>query len=534
MGSSLASEVGVLTRFLKQIALSDRRTRDLTLTTLRRAIVEAIACLPVYRTYISASGFSATDRHTIDLAIDRAQRRNPVIAPSAFFFLRRVLLADGEERDEYVQSHRQFAMKFQQLSAPVQAKGVEDTCFYRYNALMSLNEVGGDPGRFGTPVEEFHDGNRVRLERWPREMIATSTHDTKRGEDARARLNVLSEMPAQWRLAFSDWRTINAPHRTAVDRRSAPDPNDEYLFYQALVGSWPAEPGAAPIPAEAPAAFVARLQAYMQKAIKEAKTHTSWFNQNGPYEDAVSRFVETALTGPAAARFLTAFVPFVRGVAAAGMLNSLSQLVLKTASPGVPDFYQGTETWQLDMADPDNRRPVDFAARAAALDELMPWILRAESEHADSYAAGMGTLEEHVATLMASWTDARIKMFVTACGLRLRRREAALFLNGDYEPLRSDGARANRLVAFARSHATRTVIAAVPRLTSERVLTGPGLAEAGFWQDTQVLLPPRLSGARLRHLFTGAVLEPEQTGGYLAAHVFRTCPVALLIAEPRD
>ena len=243
MGSSLASEVGVLTRFLKQIALSDRRTRDLTLTTLRRAIVEAIACLPVYRTYISASGFSATDRHTIDLAIDRAQRRNPVIAPSAFFFLRRVLLADGEERDDYVQSHRQFAMKFQQLSSPVQAKGVEDTCFYRYNALMSLNEVGGDPGRFGTPVEEFHDGNRVRLERWPREMIATSTHDTKRGEDARARLNVLSEMPAQWRLAFSDWRTINAPHRTAVDRRSAPDPNDEYLFYQALVGSWPAEPG---------------------------------------------------------------------------------------------------------------------------------------------------------------------------------------------------------------------------------------------------------------------------------------------------
>ena len=252
MGSSMASELAVLARALKAIALSDRRTRDFTLTALRKVIVEVVACFPVYRTYVRASGFSAVDRERIDLAVDRARRRNPVMAQTVFLFLRSVLLVEGDEQDEHVKVRRHFAMKFQQFTVPVQAKGVEDTSFYRDTALASLNEVGGDPSRFGTPIEEFHAGNRVRLERWPREMLATATHDTKRGEDARARLNVLSEMPAEWRRAVLDWRKRNAVHRTAVDRRSAPDAADEYLFYQTLVASWPAETSGAPIPTEAP------------------------------------------------------------------------------------------------------------------------------------------------------------------------------------------------------------------------------------------------------------------------------------------
>src|SRR4029079_6313174 len=306
-----------------------------------------------YRTYVSLAGFSAADREMTDVAVDRARRANPVMAQSLFRFLRNVILAD-EHANGNLPALRQFAMKFQQFSAPVQAKGIEDTSFYRYNVLMSRNEVGVDPSHFGATADEFHGGNRVRLERWPLEMNTTATHDTKRGEDARARLNVLSEVPMDWRHSVSEWRKINAVHRTAVDRAYAPDANDEYLFYQALVGSWPAEPVTAPPPVEAPPELVARLRGYMQKAIKEAKTHTSWFNQGGAYEDAVAKFVDTTLHGSAASRFLQSFVPFVRRGAHGGMVNSLAQLVLKVASPGVPDFYQGTEFWQLDMADPDN------------------------------------------------------------------------------------------------------------------------------------------------------------------------------------
>jgi (1->4)-alpha-D-glucan 1-alpha-D-glucosylmutase len=532
MASSMASELAVLARALKAIAGSDRRTRDFTLTLLRKAIVEVVACLPVYRTYVNASGFSAADRVTIDLAVDRARQINPAMPESVFLFLRKVLLAKGEGPED--QSHRQFAMRFQQFSVPVHAKGVEDTSFYRYNALLSLNEVGGDPGRFGTSVEEFHAGNRVRLERWPRELLATATHDTKRGEDARARLDVLSEIPASWRRAVSGWRRINAARRTAVDRKSAPDANVEYLFYQTLVASWPAEPIDAPIPTEATPELVARLRMYMQKAMREAKTHTSWINQNSAYEDAVSRFAETTLRGSAAQRFLTAFIPFVRRVALGGMVNSLAQLVLKMASPGVPDFYQGTEMWHLDLADPDNRRPVDLAGREAMLGELMPWIVRAESDATRSCACSSrddDELEQHVRDLLAGWPDSRIKMFVTACGLRLRRREPALFIKGEYEALRGDGHLASHVVAFARLHETKAVIAAVPRLMSSAfphdLSTG-----SDVWKDTRLFLPATASTATFRHLFTGARLRPDPTSGCLfAADLFRTCPVALLIAD---
>src|SRR5262245_3484343 len=529
MGSSMASELGVLSRALKAIALSDRRTRDFTVTALSKTIVEVVACLPCYRTYVNATDFSPVDRDMTDVAVDRARRSNPVMAQSLFMFLRNVLLADGHANGR-LPALRQFAMKFQQFSAPVQAKGLEDTSFYRFNVLMSLNEVGGDPGRFGATADDFHGGNRVRLERWPRELLATATHDTKRGEDARARLNVLSEMPALWRHSVSEWRKINAGHRTAVDRASAPDANDEYLFYQALVGTWPAERFDAPLPAEASPELVGRLRAFMQKAIKEAKTHTSWFNQGGAYEDAVARFVDTTLAGPAARRFLKSFVPFARRVSVGGMMNSLAQLVLKAGSPGVPDVYQGTEFWQLDLADPDNRRPVDFGLREATLATLMPWIHRAESPIGTACGCDP-ELEAFVGELISNWTDARIKMFVMACALRLRRREEALFIEGAYDALRAEGAEASHVVAFARTLGSKTLIVAAPRLMNRWGQEGPRIPLGGeTWGDTRLFLPGTSVPAVFRHALTGARLQSDSDGSILLADVLRACPVALLIS----
>jgi len=534
MHSSLASEVGVLATRLKSIAAADRTTRDFTLNTLRRAIVEVIASLPVYRTYINRMGFSAADRQIVDLAIDRARQGNPILADAAFLFLRGVLLAEDGDTGARVDLYRQFAMKFQQLSAPVQAKGIEDTCFYRYNLLLSLNEVGGDPGTFGVSAEEFHEGNRVRLERWPREMIATATHDTKRGEDARARLNVLTEMTAEWLEAVASWRGSNASHRTAVDREMAPDANDEYLFYQTLLGAWPAEAAGAPIPAEAPPAFVARVHVQMQKAIKEAKTHTSWLNQNTAYEDAVSRFVTSTLEGPSAPAFLEAFVPFARRVARAGMVNALSQLILKITSPGIPDFYQGTELWHLDMADPDNRRPVDFSCRAVTLEGLMPWIQRTEPQDGRSDAEDeIAERETFLRMLLANWPDGRLKMFLMACAQRFRRREAALFLNGEYLPLRTEGTDADRLVAFARCQGDHAALVVVPRLASEKALAHSGSGAGDEWGDSSVVLPPPLSGITFRNLFSGARLSAVD--GHLAASaILRASPVAVLAGLMTD
>jgi (1->4)-alpha-D-glucan 1-alpha-D-glucosylmutase len=490
---------------------------------------------------VSESGYSAADREAIDFATDRARQRNPVMEPSIFLFLRSVLLTGSDnppEQEAHQRRRRTFAMKFQQYTAPVQAKGVEDTAYYRYNALISLNEVGGDPRRFGRSVEEFHASNRVRLDAYPFEMITTATHDTKRGEDARARINVISEMPQQWRHAVSCWMRINAPHRTAVDRESAPDRNDEYLFYQSLLGVWPAEPMQLPISQEAPGALVERMRQFMQKAIKEAKEHTSWVNENSAYEGAISTFVRATLTGPGARPFLSSFVPFARRIAALGMVNSLAQLVLKIASPGVADFYQGTEWWDLHLVDPDNRGAVDFAGRQTMLDELLPWIDRAEtlqSGSADDPQGAAQALETRVAAMLADWPDAGIKMFLMASGLRLRARERTLIAHGDYVPLAADNVGATHLIGFARRSGSKALLAIVPRLTSQllphdwHLPIGPTV-----WGDTRISLPRDLARRTFRHVFTGALIRATRQGdadGLLAADTLRSLPVALLWSD---
>jgi (1->4)-alpha-D-glucan 1-alpha-D-glucosylmutase len=543
MWHSMASELSVLAHALKRMAESDRHSRDFTLNALRRALVEVIAVFPVYRTYVDASGFSATDRLTIDFATDLARRRNPAMEPSIFLFLRGVLLAGSERgvedasQETDIQQRRRFAMKFQQYTAPVQAKGVEDTACYRYNVLTSLNEVGGDPGRFGCSVDQLHAANAVRLERWPYEMITTATHDTKRGEDARARINVISEIPEEWRRAVSAWTDINAPQRMVVEREAAPDPNDEYLFYQALLGAWPAEPVEGAIPLEAPAALIERMQAYLHKAVKEAKVHTSWVNENVAYEEAVSRFVDLTLRGPNAPRFLASFVPFERRIAIAGVVNSLAQLVLKLASPGVADFYQGTEGWDLHLVDPDNRRPVDFECRRRMLRAQLPWIDQAQplvSRSRDG-ARAPDALASHVADLLTYWHDGRIKMFLTACGLRLRAREGELILHGEYVPLTADAVGSAHLIAFARCLEDRTVLAVVPRLTAS--ITPPDRLlpiGAAVWGTSRIALPGAFAGRAFRNVFTGervAAMVQGDVVSILAAEVLRTCPVALLSLE---
>jgi (1->4)-alpha-D-glucan 1-alpha-D-glucosylmutase len=422
-------------------------------------------------------------------------------------------------------------MRFQQYTAPVQAKGVEDTAFYRYHVLSSLNEVGGDPGRFGRTVAEFHAASADRRQHWPGEMLATTTHDTKRSEDARARINVLSEMPEAWQVAVTRWRRLNAENRNRLVGSQAPDANDEYLFYQALVGAWPADRDDAPLPSHAPPDLVGRLGAFMQKAIREAKVHTSWITPNPDYETAVARFVQRTLTGRTAPAFLASFVPFARRVAVAGMLNSLSQLVLKIASPGVADFYQGTELWDLSLVDPDNRRPVDFAHRARLMQELQPWLAATDVD-SDPSSPPDTTRAAAISAMLDEWPDGRIKLFVTALGMRLRRARPDLFLEGTYEPLAAEGPGARHVVAFARRLGEHALIVIAPRLTTQigdRGRLVPRGREA--WNDTTLQLPAPLAGCRFRDLIAGAFFSSTMAAGRASLPlelVLERFPVALL------
>jgi (1->4)-alpha-D-glucan 1-alpha-D-glucosylmutase len=527
MLTAMASELNVLAHALNLLTERDRRSRDFTLNNCRTALREVVACFPVYRTYVNRRGASDFDREIITAAIADARRRNPLMEASIFDFLRDILLAPSYADDPVAQERVRFAMKVQQFTAPVLAKGVEDTAFYRYNVLVSANEVGGHPGRLSTSVAEFHDMNRRRLECWPLALLATSTHDTKRGEDARARISVLSEMPVAWSKAVGAWMRINGRNRVRLHNAWAPDRNDEYLFYQALMGAWPAESAAPSIADRAPSDLTERLVAYMGKAAREAKIHTSWIEENPEYLKALVRFVKETLAGRTARRFLPSFVPFQRRVAQAGMVNSLSQLVLKLASPGVPDFYQGTELWDLSLVDPDNRRAVDFAARQRLLADLRPILDRLEQ--------GM-TAERAVGDLFAHWTDGRIKLLVTTCGLRFRRQHRALMLHGAYTPLEIDGERADHVVAFARHDDSGTLLVATPRLIAPLVTDAQPLpVGSDLWGATRIMLPPVTRAARYRHVITGewCATAPDQASLRIGS-AMQTCPVALLWAPASE
>jgi len=551
--SSLASELNVLAHALNRISESNRRSRDFTLESLRGVLQEVVACFPVYRTYVTTEGWTQTDRDRIETAVLEARRRNPAIASSQFDFFREVVLprrdtADeggaGDRRDGYAPvgpddygQRLAFSMKLQQLTAPVQAKGVEDTAFYRYNLLVSLNEVGGEPSRLAAPPDAMHAVNEARARRWPLEMLTTATHDTKLGEDVRARITVLSEIPTEWRRHVARWARITAAHRAAVSGGTSPDRNDEYRFYQVLIGAWPSSLDAEP-PAAAPEGLVERLREYMLKAIKEAKVHTSWINDNQAYDQGVDRFVSRVLTGPTAKRFLASFVPFQARVARLAVANSLAQLVLKLASPGVPDIYQGTELWDFNLVDPDNRRPVDFEGRARMLDAIDPDLpVPADPTTFDSAAASAPdgppgpprNAADVLARLLDEWPDGRVKLWVTAAGLRLRRARPELFQYGGYKRLESKGEKANHLFGLARTHKDAAVVAIVARHVSKLGDGWRGWASA--WRDTHVVLPAELARFAWVNVLTGERVDPAGDRGTVAVDAgsaLNPCPVALL------
>jgi (1->4)-alpha-D-glucan 1-alpha-D-glucosylmutase len=516
---SMSSELSVLGHALSRLAQRSRYSRDFPRKSLTDALGEVIACFPLYRTYVEAGTqeVALQDRACIEVAVAFAKRRNPATSVSLFDFVRDVLLlrAPDTADDAYRRDQRAFIHKLQQLTPPVMAKGVEDTAFYRYHRLVSLNEVGGDPEQFGVSVEEFHRQCAARQEAWPDAMSATSTHDTKRGEDVRARIHVLSEVPRAWRDAVRRWHRWNRRHASVVEGQHAPSKNDEYLLYQTLFGAWPLEA----VSTEGRARFTARIQAYMAKASKEAKVNTSWINPNEAYDDALERFIRQVLDPVVSSHFLADFTAFHEPLARLGMVNGLAQTVLKIMAPGVPDFYQGSELWDLSLVDPDNRRPVDFSARARALAEI------------DSRVAA-GDLLPLAQELGEGWADGRVKLYTIRRALACRRAAPDLFRAGAYMPLATGGRHAAHVCAFARNAGAEAVIVVVPRLTARltdngaRFPLGPAV-----WADTLVEVPEPLAARVYVDLFTGVTMSgaPGRAPRVLrVADLLASFPVAVL------
>lgn len=497
--AALASELTVLATELLRIARADRRTRDYTFNTLRHAIAEVAACFPVYRTYV-ADGLTPQDRRYIDWAVAHARQRIRAADATAFDFLRLALLASPpqEAAPALKERYRAFAMKFQQFTAPVTAKGVEDTASYSFNRLVSLNEVGGDPEMFGIAVSAFHGASTDRAARWPHTMLATSTHDNKRSEDVRCRIDVISEMPAAWRLALRRWNRMNASRRRTVNGTAAPSRNDKYLLYQTLLGTFPN----GTIDATALEAYRDRIERYMLKAVREAKLHTSWINVNAEYEEAVAGFVRALLGRLEPNPFLDDLRLQARPIAWFGMLNSLSMALVKLTSPGVPDFYQGNEIFDLSLVDPDNRRPVDYARRRVLLEELQ------------ALAAGPAeTLPAGVRAFFDAPNDGRAKLWLVWRALQFRRECNDLFLKGDYHPAAASGARARHVVAYARRLGDAGIVVAAGRLFASMGLE-PGVLPVGkpAWDDTALDLAFLPERTRLVNVLTGESLATDASG----------------------
>ncbi|HZU84412.1 MAG TPA: malto-oligosyltrehalose synthase, partial [Polyangiaceae bacterium] len=480
----------------KRISESSRHARDFTRASLMRVIKETIAAFPVYRSYVRPDGSrDKTDEAHIAEAIAGARRESPMIEGSTFDFLHSVLLL--RVRGE---AAVRFAMRFQQLTGPIMAKGVEDTALYRFGRLVCLNEVGCDAGRFGGSVEAFHAHNAALLAQWPLSMTTTSTHDTKRSEDVRARIAVLSELPGEWSALVRDLQGRCARHLASIDGEPAPSPIDVYLLYQTVVGAMPFEGFA---DAEGKTAFIERVARYMNKLVREAKVRSSWTNPNAAYDRAVDAFVRGVLGDP---EIFACFESFARRVASYGAANSLAQLALRLASPGVPDVYQGCELWSLTLVDPDNRGAVDFARRRAML--------------ADLRARGAPT-PELAGELVAGFADGRIKLHVTHVGLRMRREMPALFLEAAYEPLDAPP----HVVAFQRALPDRRLVCVAPRLSARQTGGARPFAIGDAWGDARLKVP---RAGRYRDAFTGARLEGAE---WPMAKVLARFPVAWLVDE---
>jgi (1->4)-alpha-D-glucan 1-alpha-D-glucosylmutase len=510
MEHEMASELNVLARDAGRVARQNPRTADFTRNILQRALREVIACFPVYRTYLDVEDAPTdADRRDLDWAIGQARRNETSVDPSVFDFVHKLLSGDlvaqphsGFSREAALRC----AMKLQQYSGPVMAKGLEDTAFYRYNRFVALNEVGGHPDEFGVSIAAFHRANRQRAERWPHSMLGTSTHDTKRGEDTRARLAVLSEMPEEWATQVQTWSRLLRARRGDVEGTAPPGRNDEYLFYQLLLGTWPVELlGGEPDPG-ALQSYAERLSGAMVKSMREAKVRSSWAAPDTASEEATLSFVADALDPSRAGNFLASFLPFVARVAELGARNTLIQTVLKLTLPGVPDIYQGTELWDLSMVDPDNRRPVDYVLRMGLLSEVLRELDKDRRRAMHEYAE--------------AWRDGRFKLAVTATLLAYRRAHPDLFAQGNYQSLEPQGNDADRICVFLRSYGDDILLTVVMRFPSRSAKTG-GIA------DGIVPLPEPLAHFHWRDLISGLEYAP---GSALAApELFAVYPAAVLV-----
>jgi len=492
--SSMAAEINVLGYKLATLAEKSRLTRDFTFLSLTKALIEIIACFPVYRSYISAFFISERDRRYIELAIRKAQRMNTSLSTAVFHFIKSVLLLEFPDgiRQEDRADWLDFVMRFQQHTGPVMAKGLEDTAFYDYNRLLSLNEVGGAPEKFGYTLETFHGQNIDRAKSRPYAMIATSTHDAKRSGDVRARLNVLTEVPREWRENLTRWARLNKKQKIVLDGTPCPDPNEEYHLYQTLIGIWPME-------GEPDGGFVERIKNYMIKALRESKVNTSWINMDSEYEGAVLSFIEKILSPEAP--FYMDFARFAKKISWYGMLNALSQALLKTASPGVPDFYQGTELWFLSLVDPDNRRKVDYEERIRLLKEV---------KEMEGALGGPKCCE----ALIESISDGRIKLYLTWKALNFRKSERGIFLSGEYVPLECEGPYRDNICAFMKKDGKK-FLCAVPRFFAGLVPPGGIPAGGAVWGDTRLILP---EGDAFENIFTGREARTVKEEGKVKAY----------------
>jgi (1->4)-alpha-D-glucan 1-alpha-D-glucosylmutase len=484
--SMLASEFTVLTRALARIAAGHFSTRDFTLDRLRAALQLYVVEFPVYRTYVTAAGANERDRKLIEETIERARVRWTAPDPNIFDFLRGVITLDLASNPGYSAPRvRNFALKLQQFTGPLMAKSLEDTTFYRYHRLLALNEVGGEPDAPGLSLDEFHTRMRRRAESAPSSLTATATHDTKRGEDARARILALAEMPREWDAAVREWAEHNAQFTQTHGSQRWPSKGHEYMLYQALIGAWPGTPDAE---------FVKRMQAYALKAAREGKQESSWTNPNEAYEGALQDFVAAILDPNRSRAFTESFGRFAERIALIGALNGLSQLALKAMQPGVPDFYQGTELWDLSLVDPDNRRPVDFSLRERQMESDVAWP-----------------------DLARDWRDGRLKLALTRALLRIRQEHADTFQHGTYEPVAVSAPNSDNVIAFKRKHMQSTVVVAAGRHFAK--LTGNGVHWPGEWSGAL-----QLDAAKTYRDALGAGL-----GKLELAELFRTLPVAVLV-----
>jgi (1->4)-alpha-D-glucan 1-alpha-D-glucosylmutase len=516
MQELFAGEIQALSHHLGKLAARHRHARDLPLYELVQLLIEVTACLPVYRTYVRDFHVRQPDREMIEqtLALARSRTRGGRVSDLALAFLRSVLLLEPpfyapDERADYLQ----FVMRWQQFSGPVMAKGLEDTAFYIHNSMISLNEVGGDPLRQELPlgVDRFHQFHAERQACWPHTLNATSTHDTKRGEDVRARVNVLSELSDEWAACLGRWSRWNRPHGRMVAGHRTPAPHEEVLLYETMLGAWPLQRARHP-------GFKARMREFIVKAAREAKIDTSWLSQNTEHEQALESFVESILDAPES-RFLKDFVRFQKKLAFYGLFNSLSQLLCKIASPGLPDFYQGTELWDLNLVDPDNRRTVDFNARRQLLEKLAE---RGEDVRPD-YLRG----------LLKHWTDGRVKLYLMWRALRFRRAHTELFQKGAVVPLTGSKEASNHLCAFARHHEKQWAIVVVPRLLASLVKVGDMPIGRRVWGASSIVLP-RHAPAHWSNVLTGEhfdAVSVARTKTLRLDGIFGSFPVALLCSD---